>query len=574
MRSLVILLFFCAATLYAQQCPQGYTLTGGVCVANGSGGGGSSGAGATLPWTDPATFGVSASNTAAQNQTAFAAMATAVNAGSTSPQIWLKDGTYNVLSTGGTALGTYNVPIIFHCTDPQGTTINHTGSGMLIQMGQSGLIYGSSVAIWQPQRFENCGVTGGASASDGIFIPNYNVSAIVRDNYFSNYGNASIYDVHSQGITQTELIGNVWIQTDGQVRNFAWADITGNAAYTMMRARDNNLVCAISPTDTDTTSTCGVGFRSDGYGEFQHNLVSGPNPIFRIAAGASSLTTSIANNVLEVFGGTGGVLYGTPGGTSLETVSNLSVKGNQVLMYANTQFVQPANNYVSLVNADVSHNIARTDRPPAQVMVQQNNYAGQTGNTMIGNAGWTGGLHTSGANIIWLGADTLVSDPTSAVGDIIYRSSTSLGSAGLSRLAAGSGYLHWNGSAFTYDTPAASSEVRPCEIHLSGSGTGGILQTGDDAVANAVCSNQYGSTATITAVSCWVDAGSTVTINPSITGGASLLAAPLACGAGYAGLTTGTLSITSETAGQAFGVGMGGVLSSSHSLHVIFVRHL
>lgn len=83
--------------------------------------------------------------------------------------------------------------------------------------------------------------------------------------------------------------------------------------------------------------------------------------------------------------------------------------------------------------------------------------------------------------------------------------------------------------------------VRTCEVHVSGSGPGGVLQDSDDEAAS--CYNDYGGTLTITAVRCYADAG-TPTVTPIRTGGAanSILTAPLTCGS--AAWNPGTLNGT------------------------------
>ena len=110
--------------------------------------GGTSYVGPITKATD-AIWGVSTSNTAAQNQAAFATIAAAVNAGTSAPYIYLPAGTYTVLSTGASsttnnALGLYNVPVTFVLQNPATTIIVQSGTGYLIDFGPQGLTYPGS----------------------------------------------------------------------------------------------------------------------------------------------------------------------------------------------------------------------------------------------------------------------------------------------------------------------------------------------------------------------------------------------------------------------------------------------
>lgn len=92
-------------------------------------------------------------------------------------------------------------------------------------------------------------------------------------------------------------------------------------------------------------------------------------------------------------------------------------------------------------------------------------------------------------------------------------------------------------SAVSFDPNMA---IRKCELHIWGSGTGQALQTADSELAS--CRNKYGENLTVLSVECWANTGTTTTVNPSITGGAALLAGALTCG--NASFTSGTLSGT------------------------------
>jgi hypothetical protein len=88
----------------------------------------------------------------------------------------------------------------------------------------------------------------------------------------------------------------------------------------------------------------------------------------------------------------------------------------------------------------------------------------------------------------------------------------------------------------------AGLNIRTCEVHVWGSGTGSALQLVDGEVAS--CRNEFGVTWTITSVKCWANAGTTTAVRPQVTGGANstILFSALTCGNGS--WTAGTLNGT------------------------------
>jgi hypothetical protein len=93
-------------------------------------------------------------------------------------------------------------------------------------------------------------------------------------------------------------------------------------------------------------------------------------------------------------------------------------------------------------------------------------------------------------------------------------------------------------SAGTVATTLRSGlNVRTCEIHIWGTGTGSVLQDTDDEVAS--CLNKYGVTWTVTYIGCWANAGSP-TVMITKTGGNNVLTGNLTCGA--ASWASGTLA--------------------------------
>ena len=220
--------------------------------------GGTSYVGPITKAVDP-IWGVSTSNTAAQNQADFAAIAAAVNLGTTSPYIYLPAGTYNVLSTGASpttnnALGLYNVPVTFVCENPATTVIIQSGTGYLIDFGPQGLTYpGSSTMAFGRSRFTNCGVQGGATALEGIVMEQELWNSEINGNLFENWGGGSftLSSVATASGGSTVYTGTI---TGGGSNAYAglYFSITGfdNGANNVF-----NALCTASTTTTLTLTT-------------------------------------------------------------------------------------------------------------------------------------------------------------------------------------------------------------------------------------------------------------------------------------------------------------------------------
>jgi hypothetical protein len=82
-------------------------------------------------------------------------------------------------------------------------------------------------------------------------------------------------------------------------------------------------------------------------------------------------------------------------------------------------------------------------------------------------------------------------------------------------------------NTITADPTSTRYKTRVCEIHIWGTGAAGVLQDADDEAAS--CYNGFGATETITAVTCYANAGSP-TVTPIITGGGTILSSALTCG--------------------------------------------
>lgn len=368
-----------------------------------------------------APFTVSTSNTAAQNQTAFAAVATAVNAATTPQTIYIPCGTYNVLTTGSSGLGTYNPSVSIIGGGTACTTLNFSGTGKAVQLGRPGWINLTDPIQWTPSTFSDMEVTGCGSCSDGIYIATGNVGAWVQRVYFYDFGNAQTTSspsgekmeaVDSYGVTETHFENNVYLRDDGVLGNIMWSH--GSTYYYSLWARNNRMICSVS-TINGNSVLCGAGVESDAILHAQLNECSGPMPCFRVGTQIGSAAANlISDNLMEAVPASGctrcyEIEFGTAGGVSPETVYDVNVTNNTVgLAGTGLGMMGPANASAALSNSNVQNNTRNSNATSTLPAVTLNNLSGQTGNQGTGNVAWTTPptLHTVGSNIsAWLPAN-------------------------------------------------------------------------------------------------------------------------------------------------------------------------
>ena len=134
-----------------------------------------------------------------------------------------------------------------------------------------------------------------------------------------------------------------------------------------------------------------------------------------------------------------------------------------------------------------------------------------------------------------------------------------------------SGAVATSGSNVT--TLAVSYRTASLSNLITGTGTSGVLQSGDDSDAANAVYNDSGTTRTITAVKCFTDSASnTTTINPTMGAagtGTTILGGALTCGSSLTMSSSGSVSNANWLTGTGIIPVMGGTLTGTRLVYSI-----
>lgn len=380
--------------------------------------------GKVFNFADPA-YGGAASNTAGQNNTALAALCTAVNAyAGTSlqerPVVYIPGGSATANATYAYSAGcNFTRPIELVCGP--GAILNYSGAGHAMDFGPSGVI---ATTVTQAQatsiyRVEDCGWTGGASMTEGLNFNQFVFGAYVIGNMFYQFGNngANVFAVYMNPNISTAFVErNKVVNDDNTARN--WARIDATSGFNdQAHFIDNYTVNTNFAVGGGTTYTMPVGINIwvDGVGsEVTDNDLNFCAPCVRVGPGLTGPTvngTRVSNNYMEgVAGGpnvaTPIIQYGDPGSATF--VDSLHVMGNFIIPNSASNFIMgPSSATTGLVNAMFANNrLASSFTFPVIVL---NNVASMTGNSWWDDIGCSGNsqclpgqiINVSGSILPW-----------------------------------------------------------------------------------------------------------------------------------------------------------------------------
>lgn len=348
--------------------------------------------------TDPA-YGLLATNSAAANNTALTALATAVNAyaGGSSiqdrPVVYIPGGSAGANATYAYSGGlVFTRPVVLLCGE--GAMLNYTGSAHAADFGPTGLTFAPTNATNQQLNsqytIDGCGWTGGGSMTQGLFFNPVVLSPTILNNTFYDFGNntSTVYGIYISVNISNVYVGpnNEIINDDGVARNWFRVDATSGFSD-QAHIHDNfSFNYQLSAGNVTYTMPTGILVWVDGQGsEVYDNNFNFCAPCIRIGPGPSVGVngTRITNNYFEsVSGGpnvaTGVLQYGDPGSAIFP--DSLFIIGNFFLSNsASATFAEPASVTTGLTNAMFANNrITGTFVVP---LFQQNNITGQTGNS-------------------------------------------------------------------------------------------------------------------------------------------------------------------------------------------------
>ena len=227
------------------------------------------------------------------NATAFAAVATAVNAtSSTYPTVvYFPPGTY--LYTDGL---TFTVPVELQGTT--GSILNYTGTGKAMKLGPDGLTNSTYHRLYMVRDLT---LTGGSSMTYGIYVNNFITLPHFFNVYFYNFGNASAAGVWFNGDNWDAHLSNCqFFSNSSTALNWVWV---GQEDLNSTRLRVHNCL------GTEVGSGRGYGIRFNGQAnEIANSKIEGFSPALIVGPLASGLVVdgvyfeNLSNNALIQYG--------------------------------------------------------------------------------------------------------------------------------------------------------------------------------------------------------------------------------------------------------------------------------
>lgn len=364
--------------------------TGSIWSSIGDGGG----IGAVTPVFNAVTgYGLSATKTAAQNNTALTALSTAVNA-------YVPTGTNDypiIYIPGGSASanGEYQYSGGLTITQPftmlcgPGEMLNYTGSAHGGDFGATGVnATGSNMTKAQINAvfyIEGCGWKGGGSMTEGLFF-NKGANPYIHNNRFIDFGNngAPVWQIWLDGANFiVNFFANYVINDDNVARNGLRSNI-GDGGNTQLHYDDNNTLNFNFGAGFPWAATnSGVEvYNADGIGaEFKGNNMAFCSPCIQV--GSVSSHTKIINNNFEGLQGTAStvITYGDSG--SGAAVDGLYISGSYQNGHSQGGLLAPAAGTLgtqTLTNARIENIECNGCTTP---IVTLNDTAGNTGNSFF-----------------------------------------------------------------------------------------------------------------------------------------------------------------------------------------------
>ena len=349
------------------------------------------------------------------------ALAAGVAKGITIPTIWVPPGNYTYSTTPW-----LNSPATVRC-EP-GAVLNYTGSSYALEIGPNGVT--DSNYDDRPYEVEGCTFTGGASMVQGIYLNYHAVKVFIEHNWFHNFGNATAYDIWSQGANWAMSVFDNYAWTDQRGPNFPYNFLYTNGANAAGTAEsdggNSQLIFVNNHIQNSSTHNSGVGVWLGGINaKVLINNITGFQP--DLVFGYNSIDANVSDNYFEAFiqGATltyPCIGYGTLTGahTGAYTV-DLILRHN----YCNTHnsdfsttsaFLGPMTGTSGLQNSAIEGNTVY-NLANGTVAVVQNNLTSQVDNEAANNrisfaatnlptVVPNGSMHTVAGNISnWLGSD-------------------------------------------------------------------------------------------------------------------------------------------------------------------------
>lgn len=323
-------------------------------------------------------FGAAGDGTT-DNATAFAAIATFINAlsGSYPVTVWFPDGNY--LYTDGLA---FTRPVTL--AGGHEAILNYSGTGKAIKLGPDGLLVGTYHRY--PYTVRGLTLTGGASMSHGIFFNKFVTICRVTNVYFDSFGNATTAGIWFEDENWDSLVAFCdYYSNSATAKNWIRVNTAGGVNGTRLR-----LAACLG---TNLGSGRGYGVWLDGANnEIASSKIEGFAPNVHI--GSLATAARLTDCYFESLDANGCVRYGDIAGGRAETAycDSLVVSGcyanmhNVDLGYLGS-FLFPATVNTGLQNctlADSTFTGLDATHPVVRLNTAKNS---QYGNRAYGNVG-------------------------------------------------------------------------------------------------------------------------------------------------------------------------------------------
>ena len=429
---------------------------------------------------DLALFGGVADNST-DNATAFAALATAVNAysGPGIPVVNIGCGPTDVAYKTSVGLAVTR-PVYIRGNG----TINYTGTGDAITLGPTGL--GSFLVLHeQPYTVDGLTFVGGATAVSAIHAPPYVSSVRIHNCTFTNYGSSTTWPLlFDSPNNEISICHNwCWINDSTSGRNFLKNVDPTNAGSNTAQIIDNHILCGAPPDFTTPTGGTAIWYGGSGGSIARNNIYGFAVPI-RLSKWATRV--KIDANTIDTVGftnaGVGAAIHlGDPGDSG--PVGWAVITHNDVNSRSGQTIIAVAGDTTSsgLNNSYVAGNVSYEALAGAGV------FPSNVHNFVIDNWTGTGGdIGTGGSN---LRIGCFVAGASGTLGEPAFQMFSNESSFGPGQIYADFGSA--TGAAFFVREGQGGTVVTRLEIDLEGNFTfspgsagSGHLLFGADSVSN------------------------------------------------------------------------------------------
>lgn len=273
-----------------------------------------------------------------------------------------------------------------------GATLNYTGTGKALELGADG-IANFDVFLQGEYTVDGLRFTGGATATHGVYVNDYVIEPRIRNCTFEDYGNSTSIDIFSQFEVWDVLVENC--------RKLTYSSSTAVGNFIAITGRNKANTADDGGNSRVTIRDCWMTSYSDqelGYfayvnavksriigGGFQHSKGG-------IRLGGNASFTTIDNVYAEISTASSPhyitVLSNDAGGGNFSWPQGVVIRGGYANMHSDVitntgRIIKVGDANVKLLNWKID-GFAVANYANGQVLIEQNDLTGQTGNSYGG----------------------------------------------------------------------------------------------------------------------------------------------------------------------------------------------